>query len=203
MLSTLVMVASFFGFGALHLGIWKRLLFAWDSGAGLYLVLAWHLMFSGSYEGMRWRARIQDDGAAVVLFLTVLGALASLAGLALELVGLKSHALAGQSLALGGLTFLISWLMVHTTFALHYAHAYYATHGAHPAKVLEFPGEDPPAYVDFLYFSMVLGMTSQTADVAIASTRMRRLVMTHGMIAFLFNTTLLALTINIAAGLLG
>ena len=100
-------------------------------------------------------------------------------------------------------TFAASWLLVHTAFALHYAHAYYVILGEAGCPPLEFPRQDAPAYLDFLYFSLVVGMTSQTADVAIATTRMRRLVMAHGLIAFVFNTTLLALTINIVASLLG
>ena len=182
-----------------------RALVTWDAGAGLYLGLAWVMMARASVEHMRWRARIQDDGAAVVLFLTVAAAVASLAAIVLELTGLKSGTAMRQGLhlALAAATFMASWLLVHTSFALHYAHAYYVSLGRDGAAPLEFPRQDAPIYMDFMYFSMVIGMTSQTADVALASTRMRRLVMAHGIIAFVFNTTLLALTINIAASLLG
>ena len=182
-----------------------RALVTWDVGAGLYLVLAWAMMGRASVEHMRWRARIQDDGAAVVLFLTVAAAVASLAAIVLELTGLKTGTAMRQSLhlALAAATFMASWLLVHTSFALHYAHAYYVSLGKDGGAPLEFPQQEAPVYMDFLYFSMVVGMTSQTADVAVASTRMRRLVMAHGIIAFIFNTTLLALTINIAASLLG
>lgn len=156
-------------------------------------------------EHMRWRARIQDDGAAVVLFLTVAAALASLAAIVIELSGLDNLTplQQGLRLALVLVTFLASWSLVHTSFALHYAHAYYGSRNKSGNPPLEFPGDEPPVYTDFLYFAMIVGMTSQTADVAIASTRMRRLAMAQGMIAFAFNTTLLALTVNIAAGLLG
>jgi len=186
-------------------GFWARVLLTWDIGAGLYLILAWILMGRTSLDGMRWRARVQDDGAAAILALTVVGALASLAAIVLELSGLKIRTLGVQGLHLGlGVgTLLASWLLVHTSFALHYAHAYYASLSREGAPPLEFPRQESPVYLDFLYFSVVIGMTSQTADVAIATTRMRRLVMVHGLIAFLFNTTLLALAINIAAGLLG
>jgi uncharacterized membrane protein len=182
-----------------------RGLITWDVGAGLYLLLAWVMMGRASVEHMRWRARVQDDGAAVILFLTVAGAFASLAAMVLELAGLKTGTPAGQGLhvAFVAATFIASWLLVHTTFALHYAHAYYASPAKDGGAPLVFPRQDAPGYVDFLYFSMVIGMTSQTADVALASTRMRRLVMAHGVIAFVFNTALLALTINVAASLLG
>ncbi|MBK7955133.1 MAG: DUF1345 domain-containing protein [Candidatus Accumulibacter sp.] len=182
-----------------------RTLITWDLGAGLYLVLAWLMMARATVEHMRWRARTQDDGAVVVLVLTVAAALASIAAILIELADLHTltPARQGVHLALVAVTFVASWLLVHTSFALHYAHAYYATHGKDGANPLEFPGKGPPVYMDFLYFALVVGMTSQTADVAIASTRMRRLAMAQGMIAFAFNTTLLAVTINIAASLLG
>jgi uncharacterized membrane protein len=182
-----------------------RALATWDIGAGLYLLLAWIMIHRSSVEHMRWRARIQDDGAAVVLVLTVVAAIASLAAIVLELSGLKSYPPAGQGIRVGlvAATFVASWLLVHTAFALHYAHVYYISLGTDAGLPLEFPRQDKPVYLDFLYFAMVIGMTSQTADVSIASTRMRRLAMAHGVVGFVFNTTLLALTVNIAAGLLG
>jgi uncharacterized membrane protein len=203
-LATLAGGATFLVMPSVH-GATTRALITWDVGAGLYLALAWIMFGRASIEHMRWRARVQDDGAAVVLFVTVAGAVASLAAIVLELSGLKTIPPLRQSLHIGlvALTFAASWLLVHTAFALHYAHAYYVVTGREHAAPLEFPRQEAPAYLDFLYFSMVIGMTSQTADVAIAATRMRRLVMVHGVIAFVFNTTLLALTINIAAGLLG
>jgi uncharacterized membrane protein len=178
---------------------------AWDLGACLYLALAWLMIGRTSVEQMRQRARVQDDGAAVVLFLTVAAAVASLAAIVMELSGLKSIPQARQELhlLLVALTFLSSWLLVQTSFALHYAHAYYVSEGKQAGPALEFPRQESPVYLDFLYFAIVIGMTSQTADVALASTRMRRLVMAQGLISFAFNTTLLALTINIAASLLG
>jgi uncharacterized membrane protein len=182
-----------------------RVLLTWDVGAGLYLALAWMMIGRATVEHMRWRAKVQDDGAAVVLFLTVAAATASLAAIVMELSGLKSLPPAEQGFHVGlvAVTFAASWLLVHTAFALHYAHVYYSSPGQEGGAPLEFPRQETPGYVDFLYFSAVVGMTAQTADVAVATTRMRRLVMAHGVIAFVFNTTLLALTINIAAGLLG
>ena len=181
-----------------------RALVTWDVGAGLYLALAWIMMGRATVDHMRWRARLQDDGAAMVLFLTVAAATASLGAIVMELSGLKSLPPAWQGIHIGlvATTFAASWLLVHTAFALHYAHAYYVALGQAGSAPLEFPRQEAPVYLDFLYFSLVVGMTSQTADVAIASTRIRRLAMAHGLIAFVFNTTLLALSINIAASLL-
>jgi len=181
-----------------------RALITWDIGAGLYLVLAWHLFARTSIEQMKRRARLQDDGAMLVLFLTVAAAVASVAAIVMVLWGLEKIPLEERQLrlALVVVTFLASWLLVHTSFALHYAHAYYGPRSESVEPALAFPGREPPAYMDFMYFAIVIGMTSQTADVGLATTRMRRLVMVQGLIAFAFNTTLLALTVNIAASLL-
>lgn len=180
-----------------------RALLAWDAGAGLYLVLAWIMMFRATVDRMQWRARRQDDGAFVILALTVSAAVASLAAIAMELIGVKNYAPGIQTvhLALSIVTILCSWFLVHTAFALHYAHEFYE-----PARkghrCLIFAGNPEPDYVDFLYFAFVLGTTSQTSDVTIASSAMRRLALAHGVIAFFFNTTLLALAVNIAAGMI-
>ena len=181
-------------------------LVAWDVGALLYLVLAWSMMLrhGGGVEKMKWRSRLQDDGARVVLVLTLAATVASLAAIVLELVHVQQHA--GDptpARVLAGVTIFLSWCFVHTAFALHYAHEYYVDRGPDGEPGLEFPGGGSPDYLDFLYFSFVIGTTSQTADVSIASRGMRRLALAHGIVAFVFNTTLLALTVNIAAGLLG
>ena len=95
--------------------------------------------------------------------------------------------------------------MTHVTFAFRYAHEYYTSDVAPPPEFdrgLEFPGEKRPDYLDFVYFALVLGMTFQVSDVQITSRKLRRLATLHGLIGFLYNTVILALTVNIAAGLL-
>ena len=181
-----------------------RALLAWDAGAGLYLALAWIMMLRASVERMRRRAKQQDDGAVVVLALTVFASLASLAAIALELIGAKSYSSHTQHLhlALSVVTILCSWFLVHTAFALHYAHEFYEDTPGTKQGCLSFPGNSEPKYLDFVYFAFVLGTTSQTSDVTISSSAMRRLALIHGVIAFFFNTTLLALVVNIAAGLI-
>ena len=179
-------------------------LLAWCVGAATYLVLAWLMMTRATVDHMKALARVEDDGAAGVLLLTVAASVASLAAIVVELYGLAGASPLGASLRLGlaALTFTVSWLLVHTAFALHYVHAYWANRSPTDGAPLAFPGTASPVYTDFLYFASVIGMTSQTADVAVCSTRLRRLVMAHGGVAFVFNTTLLALTVNTAAGLL-
>jgi uncharacterized membrane protein len=207
-LATATLVGTFTFLAATALPEPKRALLAWDVGAGLYLALAWAMMLRplhGHAEKMKWRARLQDDGALTVLVLTSAATLASLAAIVLELVRVQGLAASerGGALLLAGATIFISWCFVHTAFALHYAHEFYVDRGSSGEPGLAFPGSAPPDYLDFLYFSFVIGTTSQTADVSIVSRGMRRLALVHGVFAFVFNTTLLALTINIAAGLFG
>jgi uncharacterized membrane protein len=103
------------------------------------------------------------------------------------------------------LTTTLSWGLVHLLFALEYAKLYYLDpHGsAHeaPPGGLEFPGGHLPEYSDLLYFAFIIGVACQTADVDISARGMRRMALIHGLIAFLFNTVILAATINVAAGL--
>jgi uncharacterized membrane protein len=204
-----LVVATFLGLGTLllvpaTLSGPTRALLAWDAGAGLYLALAWAMMLRANVDQMRWRAKRQDDGALAILGLTVFAALASLAAIVLELIGVKSYPPRVQTLhlALSVVTILCSWFIVHTAFALHYAHEFYEDPAGSEQHCLTFPGNPQPDYADFLYFAFVLGTTSQTSDVTIGSSAMRRLALTHGVIAFFFNTTLLALVVNIAAGLI-
>lgn len=180
-----------------------RALAAWDGGSAVYLGLALTMMIRAAPSRMHWRARLQDDGAVAVLLLTVVAATASLAAIVIELIGTKGQPSPAREwhLALAGTTVMCSWLLVHTSFALHYAHEFYVEHARDGSAALQFPGGGEPDYLDFLYFSVVIGATSQTADIAIASPRLRRFALLHCIVAFLFNTTLLALTINVAAGL--
>ncbi|MES1196746.1 MAG: DUF1345 domain-containing protein, partial [Steroidobacter sp.] len=122
----------------------------------------------------------------------------------IELSGVKSYepSLRFIHFALGIVTLVSSWAFIHTSFALHYAHEYYLYLRRNTKPGLVFPEQPEPDYWDFLYFSFVIGMTSQTSDVAIAATSIRRLAVLHGIIAFFFNAALLALAINAAASTL-
>jgi uncharacterized membrane protein len=180
-----------------------RVIVGWNVGAILYLLLALKLMFGSSPEQMRIRAVQEDEGKTAVLLLVVTAALMCIGAIVAELAVVKD--LSGSSryahIALAGLTIATSWAFTQTMFALHYAHDYYMTamRGQHGG--LDFPGGQAPDYGDFLYFSIVIGTSAQTADVALSSRVMRRTGTIHCVLAFFFNTTLLALTINIASGL--
>lgn len=107
-------------------------------------------------------------------------------------------------LTVGAATTALSWMLVHLLFALEYARVYYAPTGADRQfrGGLDFPGGEQPNYVDFLYFSFVIGVACQTAEVATLSRAMRKLVLAQGLVAFVFNTVILAATINVAASVL-
>ena len=179
-----------------------RFLLAWDCGIILHLVLIAWMMARSDHAGMQRRADEEDAGAIAVLVLMIVGSLASLVAIGAELRGLKdvSGTAAVERLSLVGTTILFSWLFVHTMFALHYAHDYYA--GEDDRKGLKFPGKHAPDYWDFMYFSFNLGAAAQTSDVAVEAPRLRRFVLAHTILSFLFNTTVLALAINVGASLL-
>jgi len=181
-----------------------RSLIAWNAGAVLYVVLAAVMMTRSTSHQMRRRAQLQDDGQVAILVLTALAAVASLIAIAAELTVVKDlHGyLKAAHVALAGITVLSSWAFIQVMFALHYAHVYYAAacHGR-PA-VLAFPGGEDPDYGEFFYFAAVIGTSGQTADVSFASKPLRRIGSLHCILAYLFNTTVLALLINIGAGIL-
>ena len=168
-------------------------LIGWDVFLVLYLSLATHLMASSSVDQMRQRAAREDEGQLTILVLTVAAALASLGAI---FVQLGPAARGVVHLALAAITILFSWAFIHTIFALHYAHEFYAE----DIGGLAFPGDEPePDYWDFVYFSFVIGMTSQVSDVGITSRQIRRVATAHGVISFIFNVTLVALSVNLAA----
>ena len=175
-----------------------RLLAAWDGSTLLYLILAFTMMVRSNIENIKVRATLHDEGSMVILALTTITAVVSLAGIMAELAAAKSLQTQGgwRHIALAGLTVVLSWSFLHTMFAVHYAHEYYA--GDKPG--LDFPQDDSPDYWDFMYYSFIIGTACATADVNITNKRMRRITMPHCIVAFFFNTTILALTVNIGAG---
>jgi len=148
----------------------------------------------------------QDVGRGFILGLVIAAAIASIAAVAIELTFAK-HAQGPEKIAhvvLAVTTVAASWFMVHLIFALHYAHDYYATDDTAKEGMrggLAFPGKGEPDYWDFLHFALVIGVAAQTADIAFTSKALRRVGGLHGVLAFTFNTVILALTINLVAGL--
>ena len=187
---------------ALMPGDWRlvtRMLVGWDIGVGLYILLCVWMFSQCDTDHIRRQSVLADVGRVAIPVLTVGAAIASLLAILIELRtatgGLTHEPLL---LALAFITILFSWAFIHTIFTLHYAHEFYATNGSRGGG-LEFPGGEKPGYWDFVYFSIVIGMTSQVSDVAVSSRSIRQTVAAHGFVSFVFNVALLALTINIAA----
>ena len=189
---------------AVQTGVWVRLIVGWNIGSVLYLALIMTLMTRANPDDIRARALRQNAGKRVILLLAVvsafvcLGSIVELLAIAKDLQGF--HRL--WHIALAVLTVLTSWVFTQFMFATHYAHEYYSalTRGLEPG--LQFPGTTSPDYLDFVYFACVIGTSGQTADVSVSSKPMRRVGLIHCVLAFFFNTTLIALTINIAASLI-
>jgi uncharacterized membrane protein len=183
-------------------GGWVRLVLSWNAGSALYLCLALTMMFRSSPAQARIRALRQDDGNYVILSLVILSAIVCLIAMVMVLGIAKNLQGADriQHIVLATLTVVTSWFFTQVMFANHYAHDYYVHERNGEDAGLLFPGRDDPDYIDFLYFSFVIGTSGQTADVSITTRAMRRLGLLHCVLAFFFNTTLIALTINIAAG---
>ena len=177
-----------------------RMLVAWDTGVVVWLVLALASMAPADVARIRRRAALLDEDRVAFLILPAAAALASLGAIVAQL-GDKETAHAPAHLALAVATIALSWGFIHTIFALHYAHEFYIEHRYEDGG-LAFPGKEQPDYWDFLYFSLVIGMTSQVSDVAVTAKGIRRTVTAHGVVSFFFNVALLALMVNIAASAL-
>jgi uncharacterized membrane protein len=180
-----------------------RAVIGWDCGTAVFLGLAITMAARATKGSMRQRAALEDEARWVFLALVAGAAFFSM----FAILGLMREAKAAGGAVmlikavLAGLTIVLSWLLAHTVFAVHYAHDYFNDLAENQPPGLDFPSEkDDPDYWDFLYFSFVIGMTAQVADVKVLTQRWRRLVLAHGILSFLFNTVVLALSINLLAG---
>ncbi len=180
-----------------------RAIIGWNFGAIFYLIFTFKMMFWWSHEKIQARARAQDEGRILVLILVVIAAFFAVGAIVAELAFAKNLTglLKYAHIALAGVTIVISWFYTHVMFAQHYAHDFYVNRFLSKPEGLDFPQTKNPDYLDFLYFSCVIGTSGQTADVNFTAKEMRRTGLVHCVLAFFFNTTLLALTINIASGL--
>jgi uncharacterized membrane protein len=183
-----------------------RAILAWDIGVIVYLSLAAVLFTTERLDRMAADAAAQEEGEWTIFWLTVAAVTFSFAAIIGEFAGVGNASVKDKNLhlILVAVTLFVSWLMTHTTFALRFAHEYYQVddEAAGINGGLIFPQEPRPDYLDFLYFALVLGMTFQVSDVQITSRNFRRLATVQGLLGFLYNTIILALTVNLAAGLL-
>ncbi|MBC2669922.1 DUF1345 domain-containing protein [Novosphingobium piscinae] len=171
-----------------------------DLAAGLFLLSLLPLVRAGDAATIRRQAAANDANRLMVLIITSLLVLVVLTAIAGELPAARQ----GSGLATAALiaTLLLAWGFANSVYALHYAHEYY---GAHPTGHgdrggLAFPATPQPGYIDFAYFAFTLGMTFQTSDVALTTSRMRGVALLHAMAAFIFNIGVIAFTINALGG---
>jgi uncharacterized membrane protein len=188
----------------LHIHVSTAAIIGWDVLCLSYVAIM-VFMFGGSTpDEMRISACQDDEGRATILTLMLVAVVTAVVAVALELsLAKNAHGVERPlRVALAFATVAASWFMVHLIFAVHYAHGYYdRDDGKTDAQGLAFPGGEEPDYWDFLYFSLIIGVAGQTADVSITRRQMRRLNTVHAVFSFAFNTVIVALTINLLAGL--
>ena len=176
----------------------SRFLINWDAGVAFYLVLVTVMILRSDLDRIRRESALQGEGRITIPVLTVIAAMASLGAIIFWLRNASaSETVQPPLLALMFLTTLLSWIFVHVMFAMHYAHEYYAQHRGQGGG-MRFPGTKDPDYWDFIYFSFVIGTSTAASDVAITSCTIRRTATAHGLISFVFNLTMIALTVSIA-----
>jgi uncharacterized membrane protein len=179
-----------------------RALIGWNGGVVAFLFLIFFFVSNSDPERMKRQALLHDEGGHFILLLTILASIASVGALVAELSAAKDHPGAEWRVLLAAGTVVLSWLFVQIVFAMHYAHVYYLEEEeGRPKGGLEFGECGEPDYWDFVHFSIVLGATAQTADITFSSKQMRRIGTLHTLVAFGFNTAILATMINLAAGL--
>lgn len=181
-----------------------QVLLSWCAGSSTFLGLAWWLAMRFDAKRTRERALSQDQSGWMLSSLLLASVFVSVGAIALMLQHVKDLADAQRTahLALSMLALGASWLLMQTVFAFHYAHLFYQSEsrGQSGGSGLQFPGDHPPDYFDFLYYAHVVGMTSQVSDVVVTGQHMRRLTLLHSLLAFAFNMLVLALSINVVAG---
>lgn len=181
----------------------QRAVASWNGFAVVALSLMWLPILTLKPAQIEHVARREDPSRVAALALVVVGAGISLlaVGVLLSLsraMTVRAH-LGAAALALSAV--VLAWVLMHTVFTLRYAHLYYAAHTQ--PNGLAFPGDlRQPDYLDFAYFSFIIGMTAQTADVSITSFRLRRTALLHGVVAFGFNTAVIALSIGALSSVL-
>ncbi|PSL31364.1 DUF1345 domain-containing protein [Dyadobacter jiangsuensis] len=183
----------------------------WLAYGAVHLGLAWVTILSSHPAEVRREVDGQDSSRVVIFLFVVVASFVSLFAILYLLYA------AGKTASWSELTLhfvlsfsciVCSWILVHTIFTLRYAHLYYRTSKderdgkKQQKKGLDFPGDTEPDYLDFTYFSFVIGMTFQVSDVTISSREIRRLALVHALLSFVFNTLLVALTINVVSGLI-
>lgn len=186
------------------------ILLTWGAFAISTIILEWIVILALHPRQVMKAAGLEDLSRTIIFLFVILSAVISLFAILMLLKAPKGghhSSIVTGHIIISMASVIISWILVHTVFTLRYAHMYYDTDtdSGEARKIggLEFPGDTEPDYMDFVYFSFVIGMTFQVSDVEISSRSMRRLAWFHGLISFAFNTAIVALSINVISGLMG
>ena len=177
----------------------------WDFFSFCIIAMAWIRIASANPRNARQSARLQDSSYTAIFVFVIISACASLFALGILLGSSAkdmSKGLLTEHVLLSLATVICSWTLVHTMFTIRYAHLFYYKGCTAHGSGLDFPDEKEPDYIDFAYFSFVIGMTFQVSDIQITSRKIRRLALVHSIVSFAFNMVILALTVNIISGLL-
>jgi uncharacterized membrane protein len=183
------------------------ILFTWISFALSIILMNWIIIITSHPREVRKIAKLQDSSRTAIFLFVLAASVASMGAIVFLLKSAKGHSPgANGHIVLAVCAVIVSWWLVHTIFTLLYAHLYYDTDTDDGKKLevggLDFPGNEEPDYLDFVYFSFVIGMTFQVSDVVITSRKIRRLALMHALLAFAFNTAILALSINVISGMI-
>jgi uncharacterized membrane protein len=181
-----------------------RVVGGWDVGSLVLLILSWTIIVTADPKETRRRAGSEDPGRTTVMAIVVLTAGFSLFAATVAMRHAKTLDGDLEALLVGMclLAVVASWTATHTAYTFRYAHLYYRDDGAGEGG-LQFPGEEQPSDSDFAYFAFVIGMCFQTSDVTVTSRLVRRDVLVHSILSFLYNTAIVALTLNLVFGFLG
>jgi uncharacterized membrane protein len=204
----IVLVVAIVGFFVLEpwVSTRTRLLISWNLGALAYLILAWTTVGLTDATMTRVRAQAHDQSGYVIFLLVVTAASASFVAIGFLVGEFKNLSFWPRTghLTLSIAALLLSWLLIQTLFAFHYARWYYSREKESKTHRggLRFPDDKEPDYLDFAYYAFVVGMTSQVSDVCVTTRQMRRLTLVHGVLAFVFNIAILAMSINIIGGII-
>jgi uncharacterized membrane protein len=179
-------------------------LIAWNAGALLYLALTLHMVWDEDAQDIQRRSLTQDEGRITILVVVILASAAVLVAVGTQLAQVKNYHGSQRvvHILLSVLTVVTSWLFTQTVFATHYAHDFYLARARQRQDPLAFPGTKDPLYGDFFHFACVIGTAGQTADISFNGSTLRPIGTLHCIVAFVFNTTLIALSINVVASLI-
>lgn len=190
----------------LHIELLTNVALAWDCFCMVMITLSWITFFHVPQKELCQQAQKQDESRSIIFIMVLLSVCISLVGIVVlmknadeSLIRKEAH----RTVSLLGVA--LSWVLLHTVFTLRYAHLYYYEDDSTDADVhvcgLDFPKDETPDYLDFAYFAFVVGMTFQVSDVQVTTKKIRRVVLLHGLLSFVFNTTIVALTISIVSNL--